>query len=746
VLPRWLQLLRERIDSLDRKLAGPLQGHYASALAATLVVLCAVETAVVRGMLTVAYAVHVSCLAIGLGTLAGLAWQLLVVLLARALGRFAWLPWPVAMVGGGFWLADRLGAFARLASRYDDLARLTIGGCALGGLALGVLLAVMQPTRRAPRGRLARGRVALRMASALVLACGCGALSYADHTLYVGLYPEAHLALRSAAACVAMLALVAIAPELRLPRHSIWGLLLALLLLGVPVATLYERHSDTVQAFVIRPWPATLLRSARMIFDLDRDGYSWALGGGDCSDWNPRVHPSAREIPDNGIDDNCMFGDRSARAAASADAPIPGVDSPMNVVLITIDCLRYDRVGIFNKKYGPKGRDTMPEVSKWATHAVRFSRAYAPGAWTSVSVGAMLRGVYARRLRWIAYYETNFFRMLRKPFESQLFRGEAMAKMFPLSFQDERRPLAEWLQRRGMRTLAVVDDGFSQMLASSLGASRGFDVYNEINAEPTREKEMMRERRRQARRAGRDDAATATTAISTLRMSTEGKKFFMWVHFFGPHTPDTLHAGVKTYGPGLEDGYDHEVRYTDGQVKRVLDAIEELPDATAVFITADHGEFFFSGYRSHGNDLAESVIHVPLLARVPGWKPGKVSSVVSLVDLMPTMLALTQTPAPRGLDGVDLARVVAGRPPQDRIFFSDVWQYSRQGVVFNDLVSAFDGRRKVVWSRRDHSFSVHDQTDFKARPVRIEGLAPDRLTRSILGYVDEAGGQLDLRD
>jgi arylsulfatase A-like enzyme len=746
VVPRWLHPWRERIDLLDRKLAGPLEGRYPSALAAALLVLSAVETWVVPGLLTAAYGVQVACLAVGLGALAGFTWQLLLLLSSRVLGRFAWAPWLVAMPLAGVWLADRLGAFARLASRYDDLARMTIGGSVLGGVLFGVLLALVQPTPRAPQGRLAGARAWVRALASLVLGSGCAAVTYADHTLYVGLYPEAHLALRLAAACMAMLALVLVGPQLRLPRPTVGRLLAALLVLGVPVATLHERQTDTVQAMVIRPWPATLLRTGRMIFDLDRDGASWVLGGGDCDDLNPRVHPSAREIPDNGVDDNCMFGDRTAKVSAVAEAPIPGVASPMNVVLITIDCLRVDRVGAFSKKYGPKGRDTMPEVTKWAQRSVRFSRAYAPGAWTSVSVGAMLRGTYARRLRWVAYYETNFFRMLRKPFEGQLFRGEEMAKMFPLSFGDPRRPLPEWLQRRGMRTLAVVDDGFSQMLSSSLGAARGFDVFREINAEPTREKEMMRERRRQARGTARDDSATATAAISALRMSTEGKKFFLWVHFFGPHTPNTLRAGIKTYGPSVEDGYDHEVRYTDSQVKRVLDAIDELPDATAVFLTADHGEYFFKGYRSHGNDLAEEVIHVPMIARVPGWKPGKVATVVSLVDLMPTILGLTHTPAPGGLDGVDLARVVAGEAPHNRVFFSDVWQYGRSGQAFNDLVSAFDGRRKVVWSRNDHSFSVYDQTHPKARPVRIEGLAPDRLTRSILGYVDEAGGQLDLRD
>ncbi|MCA9525476.1 MAG: putative metal-binding motif-containing protein, partial [Myxococcales bacterium] len=52
-----------------------------------------------------------------------------------------------------------------------------------------------------------------------------------------------------------------------------------------------------------------LLRAAQPFFDQDGDGFASVLGGGDCDDDDPRVYPGAREIPRNGVDDDCFGGD-----------------------------------------------------------------------------------------------------------------------------------------------------------------------------------------------------------------------------------------------------------------------------------------------------------------------------------------------------------------------------------------------------------------------------------------------------
>jgi len=356
----------------------------------------------------------------------------------------------------------------------------------------------------------------------------------------------------------------------------------------------------------------------------------------------------------------------------------------------------------------------------------------------------LMRGLHARRMTWSRYYETTSYRMVKAPLAGKLSDHESPVKMFPLAFEDPHEPLPYWLKRRGMRTIGIVDDGFSQMLSSTVGIDRGFDVFREVNVEPTTAEEAEREQT-VGRRTTRDDATTAAFAVAELRKYGDKKEpFFMWVHFFGAHTPSRNHPGAPKYGDTIEDGYDHEVRFVDTQVERVLSSVRKLDRKVAVFLTSDHGEAFFRRYRSHGADMSDDVLRIPLIAQVPGWRSQNIDTPVSLVDVMPTIMSVTRTPLPSDLDGIDLSPLVRGEKIPDRVLLSDTWQFANDNKPFSELVSAFDGRHKVVLDRIDHSFSVYDQTDPKAPPLRIDGLANGNLARSVLGYLEDTGGQLNV--
>src|SRR5205814_2225035 len=73
--------------------------------------------------------------------------------------------------------------------------------------------------------------------------------------------------------------------------------------------------------------------------DLDRDGYSSILGGGDCDDFDRQVHPGAFDWPDDGIDQDCNGHEATLAPAPPAPfaPPPPSVPRDLNVVLITID-------------------------------------------------------------------------------------------------------------------------------------------------------------------------------------------------------------------------------------------------------------------------------------------------------------------------------------------------------------------------------------------------------------------------
>jgi arylsulfatase A-like enzyme len=707
------------------------QGHaapYTSASVAALLASCGYELVAVSAPVDVTGLVLLGCLCVVLGAVHGLGWQLLFALVRRLPRVVHWLFWCLIGAATGAWLAHVLGAVSRLHGPYRMLALQALAVSALQALGLSAVGVGMQPTAAHPRGAIFRYGLPVRTAlcgSLIATAIGC---FYADTHYYVGLYIRAHDALRWASWWSLMFALVLVPEWLRVPQPPGKRAALTLLLAALLVPLLAIVHPRGPATLMLRPWSASLVHVAQAALDFDHDGYAALLGGGDCNELDPRVNPGSPEIPGNGIDDNCMLGDAKPRPHARALPDAATGQSPYDVVLVTIDSLRPDHLGLFNPVYGPAGRSTSPNLDAWARRGVVFDRAYTPGAWTSIAIASIMRGLYPRRLQWTKYYETNLMHLLRKRNLDHLGRAEQPHQMFPLAFTDPNPTLASLLHRRGMRTAAVVHDGFSRMLTHGVGVERDFDVYWE-----TETWEHDHE----------DDSGTADLAIRELGRAPKDRRLFLWVHFFGPHSPNSVHPGVPQYGPTLVDGYDHEIRYLDSQLPRLWDAIARRGVPTVIAVTGDHGEVFGENARMHGFSITEQDIRVPLILNVPGWSPHRVSQLVGTVDLFPTLLALTNTPAPQAIDGVDLTDWSLGTAPQKpRRLISETWRYEANGQPIIDLIAAFDGQRKIVVDTVDHSFRAYDQRSAVESPSWVDLRSSDPLTHFLLEYVEETGGPL----
>src|SRR5690606_8254541 len=153
-----------------------------------------------------------------------------------------------------------------------------------------------------------------------------------------------------------------------------------LLVVTLPVLTTVDRSDRvTLDAILQRPLVGLTVRTLRYLTDFDRDGYSSLLGGGDCAPFDGAVHPGADEIPDNGLDDNCVGGDLPNGAIDHASpAVIPETPATLDVTIITIDPPRADHTSLSGYE-----RDTTPALPAWAETATRFQRAYTAGPWTS---------------------------------------------------------------------------------------------------------------------------------------------------------------------------------------------------------------------------------------------------------------------------------------------------------------------------------------------------------------------------
>lgn len=297
----------------------------------------------------------------------------------------------------------------------------------------------------------------------------------------------------------------------------------------------------------------------------------------------------------------------------------PGALSGWNVLLVSMDTVRRDHVHC----YGRQQIDT-PVVDELARRGVRFDQAVASMPMTLPSHACMLTGLTPPR------------------------HGARVNGMFRLD--ENATTLGECLQKRGYRTGAAVA---AFVLDRRFGLNQGFDRYDD-DMTTGRSSFEFSYRERPADQV--NEAATAW-----LRQNAD-KPFFMFVHYFDPHWP---FQAPEPFGSRYKDNehgdYDGEIAFTDYQLGKLLDVLDELGvrDRTLIIVTSDHGEGLDEhDEKTHSLLMYDTTLRVPLIFSGPSPFPQNrlVTRQVGLIDLMPTILDLLGVPVPPGLDGVSLLK------------------------------------------------------------------------------------------
>jgi len=300
----------------------------------------------------------------------------------------------------------------------------------------------------------------------------------------------------------------------------------------------------------------------------------------------------------------------------------------INILLVTIDTLRWDRVGAYGGRIAP-----TPNMDKLAADGCLFEQVIVQVPMTRASHASILTGLY--------------------PFQ------HGIRDNFAPPLGPEHRTLAEMLKSQGYRTGGFVG---SFILNTQSGLGRGFDEFDDSFEAGAKGTAFFTEYQR---RAGQVEERAGPWIERTARAGTP---FFAWVHFYDPHSPYAPPEPYFTrYARHLYEG---EVAYTDEILGRLLARLDRLGirDRTLVVVTSDHGESLGEhGEDEHGFFVYDAVLRVPLMIRLPGRIPRgvRVKAVARSVDLVPTILELAGVRAagPAGLPGRSLAPTISA--PQD---------------------------------------------------------------------------------
>ncbi len=370
-----------------------------------------------------------------------------------------------------------------------------------------------------------------------------------------------------------------------------------------------------------------------------------------------------------------------------------------NVLLITMDSLRHDRLGCCQHELAH-----TPNIDALARDGTVFKGAVSQGTYTPISVPSMITGKFP------------YFNGVRT------FRAE---------LDSHHTTLAEVLSA----------DGYATFATNKVWSHSFFQGFQEVHDS--------------------DDSTPERTerAIQGLE-KLAWRKFFIWLYYWDPHAPyDPPEEFMRIYEPDyrrlpmserlaggaaskeqlrdltghfsgsigtlmqLNQGtirltsldrkhlfnlYDAEIAFVDAEIGKLLATLKQmgLYDNTLIVLSADHGEAFGEHKTYyHGMTAYDELARVPLIIKPPYSRRENevVPNQVRNIDIMPTILDYCGLQAPEGCNGQSLRPLMEAKASPDLPAIIEV-QAGRK----NHLVAFRHEGHKVIYALGDNTVQLYD--------------------------------------
>ncbi|HDP94902.1 MAG TPA: hypothetical protein ENN40_06035 [Candidatus Aminicenantes bacterium] len=372
-------------------------------------------------------------------------------------------------------------------------------------------------------------------------------------------------------------------------------------------------------------------------------------------------------------------------------------NQPRNVVLVVSDALRMDMLGCYG------GSAHTPHIDRLAREGTLFENAYSTAPTTMPSAVSMLTGCYSRTFTFDN--RTVYLDFLNKRVPSAFFRvGDGV------------RMPAEAMADRGIDTRVSMENGLVRVCNLLQGFSR-LPEKKQLPEARCREIEKKLDFHQES------EAYEAMYGTLDYLLHTNPKQpFFLFKWIFDPHSPYdpparfraavdagagnlpqpwTFYSDFKNAGlrakldnnrmSNAEQNYVNalyraEVESVDHRVGAILKALDAggQRNRTLVVFTADHGECLGDyGMYGHGRAVHPPLVRVPLIYSGPGIpKSRRVATVISHLDLTPTLVELLKVHDTSFMQGVSYAGIFRGNHLPDREVYFD---------YFSNVLNAWTG-------------------------------------------------------